>query len=257
MALLTIRSLSVTYPAGEHPVQALSGVSLDIAPAEIVGLMGLSGSGKTTLALAIAGLLSARCRHSGSIRLGRQELTGLSEKQWRRLRGRQLAMVFQNPVASLNPVRTIGWHMTSVIRRHLGLDSHQARRHAIQWLERMGVAQADQRLNAWPHQLSGGTCQRIMLAMAMSCRPQLLIADEPTSALDVTTQAGILDQILQLRDRWETAVLLISHNPGVMAAAADRVAVMKRGRIIEQQTVDGIFRQPEHPVTRQLVAVDD
>lgn len=251
--LLAIRSLSVCYAASERPVQALSEVSLDIRPAEIVGLMGSSGSGKSTLALAIAGLLPATCRRTGSIRLDQQELTGLGEKQWRSLRGRRIAMVFQNPVTSLNPVRTVGWHMLSVIRRHLGMDRRTARRHAIQWLERMSVDQAAKRLEAWPHQLSGGTCQRIMLAMAMSSRPRLLIADEPTSNLDVTTQAGILDQILQLRDQWQTAVLLISHNPGVIATAADHVAVMEQGRIIEHQPVTGLFHHPQHPLTRKLL----
>jgi len=251
--LLTVERLSVDYPARERPVQALVDISLDMRPAEILGLMGQSGSGKSTLALAIAGLLPASCRQSGSVRLDGRELTGLADKHWRGIRGRYIAMVFQNPVASLNPVRTVGWHMQSVIRRHLGVNHRQARLQSIDWLERLGVANAEKRLAAYPHHLSGGTCQRVMLAMAMSCRPQLLIADEPTSALDVTTQASILEQILNLRDQWSTAVLMISHDPGVMARVADQVIVLDDGRIAERQPATRLFERPGHPVTRKLL----
>jgi oligopeptide/dipeptide ABC transporter ATP-binding protein len=237
-------------------VTAIEEVSLDLAPGEILGIVGESGSGKSVTALTVMGLLpepAARVA-GGSVRFEGTDLTRLSDARMQRLRGPGIAMVFQEPMTSLNPVFSIGEQITETLAAH-GETSRAARRdRAVEMLERVGIPSASRRLGDYPHQLSGGQRQRVMIAMALVCRPRLLIADEPTTALDVTIQAGILDLLLDLRDELGMAVIVITHNMGVIAEVADRVAVMYAGRVVEQADVGRLFASPGHPYTRALLA---
>ncbi len=254
--LLEIDRLTVAFRTERGEVTAIEDVSLTLAPGEILGIVGESGSGKSVTALTVMGLLpepAARVA-AGAVRFEGQVLTGLSDLRMQRIRGPGIAMVFQEPMTSLNPVFSIGEQITETLEAH-GETSRAARRaRAVEMLDRVGIPSASRRLGDYPHQLSGGQRQRVMIAMALACRPRLLIADEPTTALDVTIQAGILDLLLDLRDELGMAVVVITHNMGVIAEVADRVAVMYAGRVVEEAPVGRLFAAPRHPYTRALLA---
>jgi len=237
-------------------VAAVDDVSLEVEAGETVGVVGESGSGKSVTALSIMGLLpypGARIER-GEIRLEGRDLLALSRGQVRALRGRTMAMIFQEPMSSLNPVFTIGDQITEAIRLHERVGARAARDRGIELLARVGIPSPERRIDDYPHQLSGGMRQRVMIAMALSCRPKLLIADEPTTALDVTIQAQILDLLKDLQDETGMGIVLITHSMGVIAECADRVVVMYAGRVAEEGPVDAIFDRPSHPYTGGLLA---
>jgi oligopeptide/dipeptide ABC transporter ATP-binding protein len=255
MSLLSIENLTVAFRSENSEATAIEDVSLSLAPGEILGIVGESGSGKSVTALSIMGLLPEPAARvvSGRVVFEGEVVTGLSEYRLRRIRGPGIGMIFQEPMTSLNPVFSIGEQITETLAAHGERDAGKRRDLAVEMLERVGIPSASRRLGDYPHQLSGGQRQRVMIAMALACRPRLLIADEPTTALDVTIQAGILDLLLDLRDQLGMAVLIITHNMGVIAEVADRVAVMYAGRIVEQSSVEQIFADPAHPYTRALL----
>ncbi len=251
--LLQVRGLSTGL--GCAGVQILYEVDLRLAPGEVLGVVGESGSGKSMLALSIMGLLPPPVRvRSGSIRLQGVDLLALDAPAMRRLRGKDVAMIFQEPMTSLNPVMRIGQQIGEVLRWHTGLRGAPARTEAIALLQRVEIPEAQRRIDAYPHELSGGQRQRVMIAMALAGRPRLLIADEPTTALDVTIQAQILDLVRKLQQDNGMAVLLITHDLGVIAEMSDRVAVMYAGRVVETGSALDIFDRPAHPYTRGLLA---
>jgi peptide/nickel transport system ATP-binding protein len=247
MTLLSVRDLSVRFATEDTPVQAVDRVSFDLESGEVMAIVGESGCGKSVLALALLGLMPPTGLVTGSVILDGRELVGRPSNELRQIRGRDIGMVFQEPVTSLNPVYTVGRQISEVLRRHQRLPASTARTRAIELLHDVGIPGPARRINDYPHQLSGGMAQRVMIAMAIACGPRILIADEPTTALDVTVQAGILRLLLDLRDRNGMAVLLITHDLGVVAEAADRVMVMYAGRRVESATVDDLFSKPQHP----------
>ena len=249
MSILEIDDLTVDI--GRPLVR---GLSLQLEPGRIHGLAGESGSGKTLTAMSVLGLLPRHARTGGSIRLGDTELLGLRRRALNRIRGRRIAMVFQDPSASLHPQIPVGRQLTDHMKVHLGLKGAAARDRAIQLLERVQVPNPAEALRRYPHQFSGGQRQRIAIACALACDPEVLLADEPTTALDVTVQAGILTLLRELADERQLAVLLVTHDLGVMSAIADEVAVMKDGRIVERADRETLFRDPQHDYTRQLLA---
>ena len=251
--ILRIRDLDVRFATPDGEVSAVSQVSLDVAPGECLGVVGESGSGKSQLFLSVMGLLASNGRASGSVRFRGKELLGLQPAVLNTIRGRSLTMVFQDPMTSLNPYLRVGRQLTEVLTTHKGMDETAARRAAIAMLERVRIPDAARRIDHYPHEFSGGMRQRVMLAMALLCGPDLLIADEPTTALDVTIQAYVLDLFAQLRREINTAIVLITHDLGVIAGLADRVAVMYAGRIVEVAPVNDLFRSPRHPYTEALL----
>ncbi|MEU5693128.1 ABC transporter ATP-binding protein [Actinosynnema sp. NPDC020468] len=248
--LLRVKGLTVSFGA----VEAVRGVDLTVAPGEIVALVGESGSGKSVTARAVVGLLPPTAAVTGSVRLGDQELVGADEEALRSVRGSRIAMVFQEPATALNPVHTVGWQIAAVLRAHRSLTRAQARAEAVRLLDLVGIPEPGRRVRQYPHQLSGGQKQRVVIALALANDPELIIADEPTTALDVTVQAGILALLRDLRDRLGTAILVITHNMGVVADLADRVAVMHRGELVEQAPVEDLFARPTRAYTRELLA---
>jgi dipeptide transport system ATP-binding protein len=255
MPLLEIKNLSVDFPTISGVMHAVDGVSLTLEEGEVLGIVGESGSGKSVTMLALMGLIA----YPGVIRAERlafagQDLLGLSASQRRRLVGKDLAMIFQEPATSLNPCFTIGFQLQETLRLHMGLDRAARKRRAIELLEQVGIPSPESRLRAFPHQLSGGMNQRVMIAMAIACNPRLLIADEPTTALDVTIQAQILDLLLTLQRERGMALVLITHNMGVVAETAQRVSVMYAGQIVEERSADTLFLAPQHPYTAALLA---
>lgn len=253
--LLAIDNLDLRFASDRGELHALHGVSLTVNEGEIVGLVGESGCGKSITAAAVLGLLPmppARIA-GGRIVYKERDLLTLSDREMRRIRGPEIAMIFQEPMTALNPVFTVGSQMADVLCRHQNLSRRAARVAAIDWLNRVGIADAAGRIDAYPHQLSGGMRQRVMIAMALSCRPRLLIADEPTTALDVTIQAQVLDLMRTLVREEGVAMLLITHDMGVVAETCDRVHVMYCGRVIEQATTLELFAAPRHPYTRGLL----
>ncbi len=256
--LLAIRDLSVSFDTPSGEVRAVRGVSLDIAKGETVGLVGESGSGKSVTALSILQLLPyPPARHpSGSIRFQGQELVGAGEATLRRVRGNRVAMIFQEPMTSLNPLHTIEKQVNEVLFVHKGLSRHAARARTVELLHLVGLPEAERRLDAYPHQLSGGQRQRVMIAMALANEPDLLIADEPTTALDVTIEAQILKLLRDLQARFGMALLLITHDLGIVRKMADRVSVMSQGEIVEAGSTAEIFERPRHPYTRRLLAAE-
>ena len=252
--LLEVRNLSVSFSGLRGPTRVLDDLSFSIERGEIVGLVGESGSGKSVTSLAIMGLLGAQGRiDQGSIRLGEHRMTEVAPELLPGIRGRNGAMIFQEPTTSLNPIFRVGYQIAEVLIQHFGLSPRKAMTQAVAMMERAGIPAAAQRARNYPHELSGGLKQRVMIAMALACKPGLLIADEPTTALDVTTQAQILDLIRQLRDELGMAVLLITHDMGVIAESADRVLVMYAGQIVEQAPVEALFSAPRQPYTRLLL----
>ena len=256
MSLLAVSNLTTGFRTGGGEITAIEDVSFSLEKGEILGIVGESGSGKSVTALAIMGLLprpAARI-HAGSIHFDGQNLLTLSNRSLQRLRGPGIAMVFQEPMTSLNPVFSIGEQLTETIRAHASLAPKATFSRAVEMLEKVGIPSAAARMTDYPHQLSGGQRQRVMLAIALVCRPRLLIADEPTTALDVTIQAQILDLLMDLRDEFGMAIMMITHNMGVIAETADRVLVMYAGRMVEQAPVARLFDHPLHPYTRGLLS---
>jgi peptide/nickel transport system ATP-binding protein len=251
--LLEVRDLTIRFDTEDGPVLAVDTASFDMSEQEVLSLVGESGCGKSVTALALTGLLPSSATVTGSIRFAGKELVGLSENRLTAVRGRDIAYVFQEPMTSLNPVLTVGRQIREVLYRHQRMARSAAQRRALELLTQVGIPEPTRRLGEYPHQLSGGMRQRVMIAMALACRPKLLVADEPTTALDVTIQAGILDLLRTLSDEIGTAVLLITHDLGVVADIADRVVVMYAGRTIEESRVDGLFASPSHPYTRGLL----
>ena len=252
--LLDVQQLTITLRTPRGPVRAVHDVDFALQPGATLGLIGESGCGKSLTALALMGLLPEGARVQGRIRLDGQELLPMTEPQWCRLRGDRIGMVFQEPMTALNPVHTIGRQVAEPLRLHRGLSDRQARAEAVALLERVGIAQAAQRLDAYPHQFSGGQRQRITIAMALACGPQLLIADEPTTALDVTLQRQILELIQGLVAERGMALILISHDLGVIAQNVQRTLVMYGGTVVEAGPTREVFRTQAHPYTRGLFA---
>ncbi|KQU83100.1 peptide ABC transporter ATP-binding protein [Ensifer sp. Root31] len=249
--LLRVENLTIGFPRAE-PVRNLS---FEVAQGETLAIVGESGSGKSLTALALMQLLPRAARvTSGRITFGDRDLLALDAREMRRLRGREIAMIFQEPMTSLNPVMTIGGQIGEVLKVHERLSGKAARARAIELLQLVRIPGADKRVDDYPHQLSGGMRQRVMIAMAVACRPKLLIADEPTTALDVTIQAQVLDLLDTLRRELQMAVVLITHDLGVVAQWADRVVVMYAGRKVEQALPADLFKDPLHPYTRGLLA---
>ena len=252
--LLEISGLKTTFPTRAGLVRAVNDVSFNVGESEFVGLVGESGCGKSITALSIMRLIYPPGKITGgSIRFKGEELTTASEDRMREIRGNDIAMIFQDPMTSLNPVYTVGDQIAEALRLHRKLDKKAAWNAAIQAMEEVSIPAAARRAGDYPHQLSGGMRQRVMIAMALACDPELLIADEPTTALDVTIQAQILELLDELRRTRKLAVLLITHDLGVVAETADRVCVMYTGKIVEQSDVNPMFEDPKHPYTRGLL----
>ena len=254
--LLEVRGLTTAFRTRRGEVTAIDDVSFDLDVGEVLGIVGESGSGKSVTALTVMGLLPSPPARvaAGTIRFDGQDITRWSNAEMRRIRGPGMAMVFQEPMTSLNPVLSVGEQIMETLRAHERLSPREQRVRAIDMLDKVGIPSASRRLDDYPHQMSGGQRQRVMIAIALCCNPRLLIADEPTTALDVTIQAQILDLLLDLRDEFGMAVMVITHNMGVVAEVADRVLVMYAGRVIEQAPVAGIFDAPLHPYTRGLLS---
>ncbi|MDQ6648674.1 MAG: ABC transporter ATP-binding protein [Actinomycetota bacterium] len=254
--LLSVRDLSVTFTRrGRRDVHAVDGVSFDVEAGQTIGIVGESGSGKSVTSLAALGLLPKRgVRITGEARFDDRDLLRMSDSELRNLRGSDVTMVFQDPLSSLNPVLTLGRQITEVLERHRGLGRDAARSEAADALEMVGIPDPKARLASYPHQLSGGMRQRAMIAMALACRPRLLIADEPTTALDVTIQAQILELLKALVRDSGAALVLITHDLGVVAGLCEQVRVMYAGRIVETATRQELFGRPRHPYTRGLLA---
>ena len=254
MSVLDVRDLRVTFGTESGPVVAVDGLSYSVAEGEILAIVGESGCGKSVGVLSLLGLQPASAQVSGQALFQGTDLLGAPERRLRAVRGREVGYVFQDPMTALNPLLTVGTQITEVLRRHLRMSRTAARERAVELLDLVGIPAARTRLSAYPHQLSGGMRQRVMIAVAIACNPRLLIADEPTTAPDVTVQAGIIDTLKDLRDRLGTAILIITHDMGVVADVADRVVVMYAGRRVEEAPIDALFREPTHPYTRGLLA---
>lgn len=253
--ILEVRDLRTHFFTKAGVARAVDGVSFSLARGEVLGLVGESGSGKTVTGFSLMGLVDPPGRLvSGSIRLGNEELAGLSEEGWRRLRGRRIAMIFQDPMMTLNPVLRIDTQMIEAIRAHADISRSAARERAREALARVGIPSPDERLAAYPHQFSGGMRQRVAIAIALLNEPDVIVADEPTTALDVTVQARILELLQNLRRERGLALLLITHDFGVVAEVCDRVAVMKNGEIVEQGETHAVLRAPQHDYTKRLIA---
>ena len=244
--LLQVRELSVRFRTEDGPLSAVDDVSFDARAGELLAVVGESGCGKSVTAMALTGLLPGSATVTGSVLLGGEELVGADKTTLRRVRGREIAYIFQEPMTSLNPVFTVGRQISEVLRVHEGMAKKEALQRSGELLELVGIPSARERLKQYPHQLSGGMRQRVMIAMSIACNPRVLVADEPTTALDVTVQAGILDLLRDLRDRLGAAIVLITHDLGVVADVADRVMVMYAGRVVERGEVHEFFAHPRH-----------
>lgn len=253
--LLEVKNLKTQFITKKGTVSAVNGVNFSLDKGEIMAVVGESGSGKSVTSLSIMRLLSksSNIKISGDILFKDENLLDKTEKQMQDIRGKNISMIFQEPMTSLNPVYTIGRQISEAIIKHEGLGKKEAKEKAVQMLKLVGIPSPEKRINNFPHQLSGGMRQRVMIAMALSCNPELLIADEPTTALDVTIQAQILDLILDLKNKLNTAVLLITHDLGVVAEVADKVVVMYCGQVVEKASVHDIFKDPKHPYTKGLL----
>ena len=255
MTILAVRDLATHFFTMDGVVRAVDGVSFDLERGEMLGIVGESGCGKSVTALSILRLIDRQSARivRGSVMFEGRDLTGLTEAEMRAIRGHHISMIFQEPMTSLNPVLTVGTQIAENAERHLGLSRRAARDRALEMLELVRIADARRRLDEYPHQLSGGMRQRVMIAIALACNPKVLIADEPTTALDVTIQAQILDLIQDLRTRLGTAVILITHDLGIVAETCYRVIVMYAGRMAETAPVADLFRRPLHPYTQGLM----
>ena len=253
-ALLEVSALSVTLGSKTSATTILKEVSFTLARGRTLGIVGESGCGKSMTALALMGLLPEEATMSGRLVFDGMDLTTLSTRQWQTVRGPRIAMIFQEPMTALNPVMTVGRQLAEMLLVHEGASSARARSHAIELLERVGIADPHSRVDAYPHQLSGGMRQRVMIAMALACKPDLLIADEPTTALDVSIEAQILDLLLELQQQEGMALLLISHNLAVISEMADDMLVMYAGEVVERGPLQQVLSQPRHPYTQGLMA---
>ena len=251
---LSYQQLSVTFSTDAGPVRAVDDVTFDVKPGEVLAVVGESGSGKSVSSRAAIGLLPDTARVTGTVLLGDRDVAGLSDKQFTALRGKDIAMVFQEPGAALDPLFTVGYQISEAIRAHTDVDRKQARDKAIDLLRLVRLPDPEQRYGFYPHQLSGGQKQRVVIACAIACDPEVILADEPTTALDVTVQAEILELLRDLRDRLGSAIVLITHNMGVVADLADRVVVMNAGKVVEIATVAKLFAEPSQDYTRTLLA---
>ena len=253
--LLDVQDLHVSFRTEDGVVRAVDGVSFSVNAGEVVAVVGESGSGKSVTAMTLMGLTRGpNARFEGHALFDGRDLVTLPDAEMRKVRGAGIAMVFQDPMSSLDPVYRIGKQIVEQIRIHEpGLSKAQALDRAVEMMERVGIPRARERARSYPHEFSGGMRQRVMIAMALSCSPKLLIADEPTTALDVTIQAQILDELRQLREQTEAAIILVTHDLGVVADIADRIVVMYAGRVVEQGTLDEIFYDPQHPYTWGLL----
>ncbi|KLK94962.1 peptide ABC transporter ATP-binding protein [Microvirga vignae] len=255
MALVEIENLSVEFPTQGGIMRAVDGVSLKLEEGEVLGVVGESGSGKSVTMLALMGLIPFPGRvRADKLTFNGRDLLTISEKERRKLTGKDVAMIFQEPTTSLNPSFTVGFQLTETLRLHEGMDRKAAERRAIELLSQVGIPSPESRLSAYPHQLSGGMNQRVMIAMAIACNPKLLIADEPTTALDVTIQAQILDLLMNLQKERKMGLVMITHNMGVVADTAQRVMVMYAGQIMEERSAADLFASPQHPYTAALLA---
>jgi peptide/nickel transport system ATP-binding protein len=253
-SVLQIRDLRVTFNTQLGELRAVRGIDVDVAPGEILGVVGESGSGKSVSFLAAMGLLPKSATITGSVKLDGVELIGAGRKAIRSVRGKSLSMVFQDPLSALNPVHRVGDQIVEMIQSHQDMNTHDAEKKAVELLEIVGIPQPDERARQYPHEFSGGMRQRVVIAMAIANNPKVLIADEPTTALDVTVQAQILEVIQRVQQTFGTAVVLITHDLGVIARVADSVNVMYAGRNVESGSVQSIFDHPSHPYTRGLLS---
>jgi oligopeptide transport system ATP-binding protein len=251
--LLAVRDLQVTFPSGRGSARVVDGVSFEVAEGEALGIVGESGSGKSIANLALLGMVPKPGTVAGDIVFEGRDMRSLGEKDLRAVRGSRLAMIFQDPMMSLNPFLPVWVQIAEVTRAHLGHSRAEARAHAVHMLETVGIPDAGARATQYPHQFSGGMRQRVMIAISLACKPKLLIADEPTTALDVTIQAQILDLLRERRRDSQAALILITHDLGIVAENADRVLVMYAGRIMESAPAAELFRSPENPYTRALL----
>lgn len=253
--VLEVKNLKTSFFTDDGVVPAVDEVSFHINAGEIVGIVGESGCGKSVTSLSVMGLVPTPPGKivGGEILLNGEDLTKASEKRMRQIRGNEVAMIFQDPMSSLNPVFTIGNQMIEAIKLHKKLGKNKAKQRAIEYMKLVGLPRPEELLNEYPHQLSGGMRQRIMIAMAMACEPKLLIADEPTTALDVTIQAQILKLMKNLNDNYQTSIMLITHDLGVVAQVCERVIVMYSGKVVEEGDVKSIFNDPKHPYTKGLI----
>jgi oligopeptide transport system ATP-binding protein len=252
-AVLEVTDLKTTFATPEGEVKAVGGVNFTINAGETLGIVGESGSGKSQIFMSIMGLLARNGRAKGSVRFKGEEILGLDVKALNRVRGARMSMIFQDPMTSLNPYLSVRRQMTEVLMEHKGLSESAAAKHAVEMLEKVQIPEAKRRLNMYPHEFSGGMRQRVMIAMALLCGPELLIADEPTTALDVTVQAQILEVLVGLQRDFGMAIALITHDLGVIARLADRVMVMYAGNIVEKGSVRDLFKDPQHPYTEGLL----
>ena len=255
MTLLEIENLVVEFETASGPFRAVDGVSLKVDAREVLAIVGESGSGKSVSMLAIMGLLPWTARVSADKALfNGKDMLAMDPAERRRIVGRDVAMIFQEPMASLNPCFTVGYQIEEVLRFHLGMDRRQRRARAVELFTQVGIPNPEERLSSYPHQMSGGQCQRVMIAMAIACNPKLLIADEPTTALDVTIQKQILDLLMNLQAEHGMGMIMITHNMGVVAETADRVIVQYKGRKMEEADVLSLFEAPKNAYTRALLA---
>jgi oligopeptide/dipeptide ABC transporter ATP-binding protein len=253
--ILGIQDLAIEFKTAEGTLSAVRNLSFSLKKGETVCIVGESGCGKSISSLAIMGLLPRNGRIAkGSIQFGDQDLSKLKPEQMRKIRGNKISMIFQEPMTALNPVFTIGFQLREPLRIHQGLSKKEAHKRGIKLLEQVGLSLPEERMKQYPHELSGGMRQRVMIAIALACHPQILIADEPTTALDVTIQSQILELINELKTQLQTGVVMITHDMGVVAETADRVVVMYAGEIVEDGTVEEIFKNPGHPYTQGLLA---
>ncbi|MBB3950438.1 ABC transporter ATP-binding protein [Aureimonas jatrophae] len=255
MALLTIRNLTVAFDTASGPFKAVDGLDLHVDRGEVLAIVGESGSGKSVGMLAVMGLLPATATVTADlIDFEGRDLRAISAKERRRIVGKDIAMIFQEPMASLNPCFTVGYQLTETLRVHLGLGRRERRDRAVELLTQVGIPDPAARLSSYPHQMSGGQCQRVMIAMGIACNPQLLIADEPTTALDVTIQKQILDLLVGLQQSHGMGLIMITHDMGVVAETAHRVVVQYKGRKMEEANVLDLFEHPKNPYTRALLS---
>ncbi|MFO1479622.1 MAG: ABC transporter ATP-binding protein [Turneriella sp.] len=252
--LLQVADLALKFRAGNRVINALRGVSFSLAPSEILAIVGESGSGKSVTGLSLLQLHGKNAELQGRMSLAGEDLTAKTEAEMRKIRGKRIAMIFQEPMTALNPVFTVGFQLNEVLALHMGLSPKDARDESIRLMGKVGIPEPELRLGSYPFQLSGGMRQRVLIAMALAAKPEILIADEPTTALDVTIQSQILRLLREINEREKTSMIFITHDLGIVARLAHRVAVMYAGEIVETGTVAEIFAAPKHPYTRALLA---